>query len=136
MHKGLSHIPVLLMTLAILTCHGSELSREITDEQWKADLQQISASIKEIHFKPFHVLPEAEFDAAVQDLGERIPELSDTEIVVAMAQLIAKLRDGHTRIHMPRQYPEFALLSELGHSGTPPPKFRALELRSAPVRFG
>jgi len=111
-------------------------SESMSDAQWSADLQQLSASIKELHFKPFHVASEAAFDAAVAELTARIAELSDTEIIVEMAKIVATLRDGHSRLHIPRLYPELALPAELGHSGTPPPKLESLKFIQSPVRFG
>lgn len=95
----------------------------------------MSMSIKAIHFKPFHVLAEADFDAAVQKLESRISGLSDLEIIVDMTRIVARLRDGHTRLHMPRLYPQLAVQAELGHSGTNPPRFGGLKFRQSPVRF-
>ncbi|MDJ0653355.1 MAG: hypothetical protein QNJ40_04305 [Xanthomonadales bacterium] len=109
--------------------------RALTDEQWRADIEQMSEAIKNIHFKPFHNLTEAEFDAGIGKLLEDLSDKSDREIVVAMAEVVAQLRDGHTRVHIPRQYPEFALEAELGHSGTPPPKVESLKFAQLPVRF-
>ena len=125
----------LLTTVSALPSHASGETRVLSDEQWSDDLHQLSASIKEIHFKPFHVFPEAEFDAAIIELGSQIPRLSDADIIVTMAKIVAKLGDGHTRLHIPRLYPELALPAELGHSGTKPPKIESLRFRQSPVRF-
>ncbi|MDH3587866.1 MAG: S41 family peptidase [Gammaproteobacteria bacterium] len=129
-------VPTLMLLIATMTCHGaSNEARTISDQQWTADLQQLATSIKTIHFKPFHVLPEVEFNAAVEQLESQIPELSEREIIVRMAEIVARLGDGHTRLHIPRLYPELALPAELGHSGTKPPKFDSLKFRQSPVRF-
>lgn len=109
--------------------------RALTDAQWRADIRQMTAAIKEIHFKPFHNVTEADFDASVGALLDGLPRKSDREIIVAMAEIVAMLRDGHTRIHIPRVYPEFALEAELGHAGTPPPKIASLRFPQLPVRF-
>ena len=110
-------------------------ARALSDQEWCGDLQQLSSAIKEIHFKPFHNVPEADFDAAIEELEARVPHMSDAEVIVGMAEIVAQLRDGHTRLHIPRLYPEFALEAELGHSGTPPPKVDSLRFRQSPVRF-
>ena len=108
----------------------------LSDTQWSEDLAQLSSAVKEIHFKPFQVLPEAEFDDAVERLNRRIPALSDAEIVVEMAKIVAALHDGHTRLQIPRLYPELALAAELGHSGTAPPRVDSLKFGQSPARFG
>jgi hypothetical protein len=109
--------------------------RALTGDQWRADIEQMSAAIKDIHFKPFHNLTETEFDASVGALLNSLSQKTDKEIIVAMAEIVAQLRDGHTRVHIPRVYPEFALEAELGHSGTPPPKIESLKFAQLPVRF-
>ncbi|NND59245.1 MAG: hypothetical protein HKN49_03175 [Gammaproteobacteria bacterium] len=126
----------LIMLAAILQSPVSAGSNTLSDQQWAGDLRQLSASVKELHFKPFHVISEAEFDAAVAALDAQIPQLSDKDIVIEMARIMALLRDGHSRLHIPRLYPELALQAELGHSGTKPPHFDSLRFRQSPVRFG
>ena len=121
----------LLMAIAPVSADD----RALSVEQWRDDIEQMSAAIKEIHFNPFHNVTEAEFDDAVLTLNEDIPRMSDEEIVVAMAGIVARLEDGHTRVHIPRVYPDFALEAELGHSGTPPPKVDSLKFAQLPVRF-
>ena len=115
---------------------ASAQSRALSDEEWSADVRQLAAAIRDIHFKPFHVTTEASFDTAIEDLEARLGELSDAEIIVEMAGIVAALRDGHTRLHIPRLYPELALPAELGHTGTPPPKVASLMFRQLPVSFG
>ena len=110
-------------------------ARALTDAQWRADIEQMSEAIKKTHFKPFHNVAEEDFDASVGVLLNSLHQMSDKEVVVAMAEIIAMLRDGHTRIHIPRVYPELALEAELGHSGTPPPKVASLKFAQLPVRF-
>ena len=111
------------------------ISQSLSPEQWRQDLVQLTASVKEIHFKPFHQISEDEFQTRIDNLDRRLAQLSDSEIILEMAQIIALLRDGHSRIHIPRLYPQFALEAELGHSGTPPPNLEILKFHQAPVQF-
>jgi uncharacterized protein (TIGR03437 family) len=48
----------------------------------------------------FHV-SEPDFDAAVSDLNQKIPQLSDDQITVAMMQLVAMIGDAHTALYSP-----------------------------------
>lgn len=124
-----------LSLLVGLTFSVAAGASALSDQQWRDDLHQLSSAIKEIHFKPFHKLSEADFDAAIGELEAQVPHMSDAEVIVGMAKIVAQLRDGHTRLHIPRLYPEFALEAELGHSGTAPPKVDSLRFRQSPVRF-
>ena len=131
--RGFATVCLIVLMFAVAPADAGE--RALSDEQWAADFEQISAAIKDIHFKPFHNVTEEEFDGAVEVLTESIPTMSDEKIIVAMAGIVARLQDGHTRIHIPRLYPEFALEAELGHAGTPPPKVESLRFAHLPVRF-
>ena len=124
----------IIVLLAVAPVDAED--RALSDEQWVADIEQLSAAIKDIHFKPFHNVTEAEFDTAIRALTESVPTRSDEEIIVAMVEIVARLQDGHTRVHIPRLYPEFALEAELGHGGTPPPKIDSLKFAQLPVQFG
>ena len=135
MNVTLSRAVSFLCLVIALMSSAAASTRALSDEQWRADLQQLSSAIKEIHFKPFHNLAEADFDALTKELEGQIPAMSDAEIIIGMAKIVAQLRDGHTRLHIPRLYPEFALEAELGHSGTAPPKVEAIRFWQLPVRF-
>ncbi len=125
----------LFLFILIATAAADLPSRALSDAEWRDDLQQLADAIRDQHFKPFHVLSAAEFDADLQALHDAIPTLSDKAIVIAMAQLVARLRDGHTRLHLPRLYPELALRAELGHSGTDGPRSEALRFHQLPVKL-
>lgn len=125
-----------LVTIASLAHANASPQQVLSNQQWREDLSQLAAAIKDIHFKPFMELSEVQFDEAVDRLNAQIPTKSDREIIIDMARIVALLRDGHTRLHLPRQYPRFALEAELGHSGTAPPRYDALKFHQMPVRFG
>lgn len=110
--------------------------RLLTDAEWRADLDRTVAAIDEIHPDPYTRIERAELDSAAAELRQAIPTLSDREILVRLAVLVARLEDGHTRLFLPRQHAELAPVLETGHSGTAPPRYPELALAQLPVRFG
>lgn len=72
--------------------------RALSTDEWREDLRHLSEHLRLLHADAFHSLSEHEFDARVRELGERIPTLSDDEVVVELARLVAAIGDGHTRI--------------------------------------
>jgi hypothetical protein len=72
----------------------------ITDatELWREDLQFLAEVLIKNHREPFRTIPEQQFKAAVADLNDRIPSLTDQQIVFSFIQLTAMIRDGHTFI--------------------------------------
>lgn len=132
--------PLIYSLIMITSLFNSVLSAQtathtMTLDLWREDLNQLSTTVKEIHFKPFHNITEQEFDESVARLEQNIAALNDAEIIVEMAKIIATLNDGHSRLHIPRLYPEFALEAELGHSGTTPPNFEELKFHQSPLQF-
>ena len=75
----------------------------LTSEQWREDLHLLARQIPDAHRDMFHAVSRADFDSAVAEIDRRIPTLSDYEIVVELARLVAMLGEGHTRISLPNQ---------------------------------
>jgi hypothetical protein len=65
---------------------------------WREDLQFLAEVLIKNHREPFRTIPEQQFKAAVADLNDRIPSLTDQQIVFSFIQLTAMIRDGHTFI--------------------------------------
>ncbi len=74
---------------------AKQLSR---DEGFRHDLRFMLHEAKRMHFDPFRVTPEAEFDAMAERLSADIPKLSDDEILVRMMAIVRHLEDGHSWI--------------------------------------
>lgn len=73
----------------------------LTDQQWREDIDFLAKTVADKHRHPFDTVSRADFDKAVAALRERVPFLSDHEIIVGMAKLVALLRDGHSRLTLP-----------------------------------
>jgi hypothetical protein len=71
------------------------------DDGWRYDLAFLAREIKRLAYAPFAIQPEADFDRAVTELDSSIPDLTDTQIVVAMMKLVRYLDDGHASIDWP-----------------------------------
>ncbi|MDX1642987.1 MAG: hypothetical protein R3244_01375, partial [Thermoanaerobaculia bacterium] len=136
---------LLIFGAVALPAAAAPPGRVLTDAEWIADLDQVTASIHEVHPDPFHQMDasdeasaerRAELAAAVVELRETIPRLSDREIVVRLSQLVARLDDGHSRLFLPHQHRDLAPALEAGHSGTEPPAHEELALAQLPTRFG
>jgi hypothetical protein len=48
----------------------------------------------------FHV-SQQDFDAAVSNLNQKIPQLTQDQVTVALMQLVAMIGDGHTALYSP-----------------------------------
>jgi hypothetical protein len=65
-------------------------------EEWQDDLKYLVDRITQIHPNPFSIHSREEFEGIVKDLHQRIPALSDPEIEMEFAKVVALAGDGHT----------------------------------------
>ena len=83
---------------------------QLNAQRWRADLDQLSGGLRQIHRNLFHTVSKAAFEAAIRALHGRIPSLAGHEVVVELARLVALIGDGHTTLRLSevegfRRYP-------------------------------
>ncbi|HJS28118.1 MAG TPA: hypothetical protein VJ768_00740, partial [Anaerolineales bacterium] len=66
---------------------------------WLEDLDVFREQLVRIHPNPFWRVPEAEYDQSLDELRANLPGMSDTEIIVALARIVAFV-DGHSAINL------------------------------------
>ena len=89
----------LIALLFILSQFAANI-RALTPEQWKEDLATLRHAIA-AHPNPFHKAAREDFDRKADALAADLEKLQDFEVVARMAELVAMLNDGHTRLTMP-----------------------------------
>ena len=85
----------------------------LTTAQWQDDLQQMVQAILDQHPRPFHYVSREQFERMVTGLDNDLPALTDKQIIIRMAEIVATVRDGHTRLALPRHHPQLGL--SIGH---------------------
>jgi len=70
-------------------------------EAWRADLRFLGRELPARHHDAFFALPEADFRAGLAALDTDLATLDDDQVIARLAQLVARLGDGHTRIVAP-----------------------------------
>jgi len=69
-----------------------------TTQKWREDLRYLAQELPKRHKDLFHAMTREQFEVAVKTLDERIPTLSQEQIIVELQRIVAMIRDGHTRI--------------------------------------
>jgi hypothetical protein len=64
---------------------------------WRDDLDYLVRRIEIMHPNPYAFFPKEAFYKLKESLYNQIPDLSDTDIVLLISELLATLQDGHTR---------------------------------------
>jgi len=133
---SLSGVPTPALTRAHASTHTSvpaqKSPRILSVEKWREDLHFLVDKVETNHRFPFSKITKEAFEGAAADLQARIPSLSDHDIVVEMAALVAMLGDGHSRLSLPVAQGE---AQGRAHTETPAPADRDLLLRRYPVSF-
>jgi len=87
-------LPILILSLT------SKLHAQInlSAGQWREDLRHFQTTVHEDYDHLFKKVSAKEFDAAVEELYEDIPQLQEHEIIAGFSCLVALFGYGHTQI--------------------------------------
>ncbi|WP_448568923.1 TPR end-of-group domain-containing protein [Thalassotalea ganghwensis] len=67
-------------------------------EGWRLDLNYLLSEIKRLHVAPYHSISETELTAKAKQLYDKIPNLSDDQIVFGLMELLGNIGNGHNFI--------------------------------------
>ena len=68
------------------------------DDAWRTDLKFLFDEIKRLHVDAFHSISEQEMEAKAKAIGEKIPDLSDQQIVFQFMEFLGSVGNGHNFI--------------------------------------
>lgn len=103
----------------------------MSSADWRADIEFARAEMPRRHANLFHTLTPEQFNTALDRLSADVDRLGEHEVVVRLAEIVASVGDGHTRLTLPMD-PGAGFFS--GHTATAAPRiatFRHLPLRLA-----
>ena len=89
------------LTAAFFLCLPASVSASMAAAEWQADLQYLASHLKSTHPNLFFHVSAQDFNAAVDDLNQRIPQLSDDQVKVGLMKLAAMVGDAHTSVLSP-----------------------------------
>lgn len=121
--------PALLPVLAVAFAGAAPAMPPEAADRWRSDLAFAAARMPELHANLFHSLPEERFGAMLAALDADLAGLEEFEAVVRLAEIVAAIGDGHSRLALPLA-PAAADSAE--HTATPAahvPTFAHIPLR-------
>jgi len=122
---------VSIIAVAAGVTHAQTVSPEWA-KKWQEDLAFMQEELPRRHADLFHAITQEEFDSAISALSSAVPTMSQDEIVVELAAVVALVQDGHTRLTLPVVDGTGFFR---GHSKTPAPNDPALLLHHYPIRL-
>lgn len=79
----------------------AQTNEPITAEKWRADLQVLATELPKRHKNAFFSMTRDQFEKAVKDLDTKIPTLTNAQIGLELAKIVAMVNDGHTALWLP-----------------------------------
>lgn len=101
--KRLAIVVILISSHSILFAQSNPPAK-LTADQWREDLRYFATNMEKTHKNLFHSMTRAQFEAALRKLDERLPTLSDHEIIVELMRIVAMIGDGHTAVRADQKF--------------------------------
>lgn len=102
--KGLFvSILLALFLTSFVGVSGQNAPPKLTTAEWQADVRFLGDELPKRHRNAFHRMKRDEFERAVKQLHDRIPSMTEDEILVGMMSIVAMIKDGHTNL-VPRAF--------------------------------
>lgn len=120
---------LLLPTVLCLTLAAPIPTRALSDDEWREDVAFACREMPKRHVNLFHTLSPADFAAHCARLEASLSGLPEHRRVLAIAELVARVADGHTRLTLPMD-PSAGFF--LGH--TPTAQAAITPFRHLPIR--
>jgi hypothetical protein len=97
---------LFILSLLLVNCvlvSAQTAPARLTAAQWQADVDFLSQAMPRQHPNLFRRMKREDFETAVKQFRERIPSLSEDEIIVGLMKIVAMVHDGHTGL-FPHSY--------------------------------
>ena len=96
-----------LILIFCLLLVGIIYAQDQQPDTWRDDLDYLVQRIEIMHPNPYAFFPKEEFYKLKEKLYNKIPNLSDVDIVISISELLATLQDGHTQWAFERSDPQW-----------------------------
>lgn len=105
----------------------------LSTDQWREDIDQAVEVIIVTHPMPAHDLAATGLRNAARRLKSDMAGLEDKQILLRLAQLVALIEDGHTRLEIPRLHVDIGVND--AHGTTPSVEIADLSLDRLPIEI-
>jgi hypothetical protein len=73
--------------------------RALSDKEWIEDLDFMISRLDSIHPDLYANIYKEQMQERAKELREKVPMLSDNEIIAELLKVVTAIHDGHTRLH-------------------------------------
>jgi len=87
---------LVIVLFSFIACHKE--NEPVKNNKWIEDIKYIRDELPLLHINLFAKITKEEFDTEINDLINRAPNLTESEIVVGLMKIFANIGDSHTGI--------------------------------------
>jgi uncharacterized protein (TIGR03437 family) len=102
--------PMKPLLLALLFTAELAMGDAARDARWQQDLQYLATQLPQSQPDFYSLVPASQFNQAVSDLSNAIPNISDAVVEVGLANLVAMPGVAHTALYLTQVNSSFHLL--------------------------
>jgi hypothetical protein len=95
----------LIVAVLVVSCCMTAVSQTAHDDskasdviRWREDLAFYREQMPKKHGNLFHTMTRDQFNASIDALENRLPQLTDNQVKTEIMRLVAQVSDGHTRL--------------------------------------
>ncbi len=92
-----------LLLIGLGSVQAQNTAPQMTAAQWQADVKFLGEEMPKRHKNLFHRMKREDFESAVKQLHDRVPQMTEDEIIVGLMKITAMVKDGHTNV-IPREF--------------------------------
>lgn len=88
-------VAMSLLMIVPVSAQSQNTAPQMTAAQWQADIKFLAAEMPKRHKNLFHTMKREEFEMAVKQLHDKVPTMTEDEIVVGLMKITVMVKDGH-----------------------------------------
>jgi len=94
----LASFAAVLFIFGFNNLSAQTIAPKMSVEQWQADIKFLGDELPKRHRNAFHRVKREDYEAAVKQLYDSAPRMSEDEIIVGLMKVVAMIKDGHTNV--------------------------------------
>ena len=99
---------LIVVSYLIISIGCAEQSiQDMDGEKWQEDLDYLAKELPKRHKNLYHQVSAEKFQRAIENLKQNVPTLSNHEIAVEFARIVAMIGDGHTELSLIQSATQF-----------------------------
>jgi hypothetical protein len=99
---GAAVLVAIAIATALLVVRGGGSTASTRNQRWRQDVAYLASELPRVHVGGLLAVPRPTWEAAANRLEAEVPRLTNGQVIVGMARMVAMLHDDETLVLLPR----------------------------------